>query len=56
MREQRVRDLRDRENEHQVEKQLGIGDAAVLVRRVYPVQRAAMLAPPAIALLAPGRA
>jgi hypothetical protein len=43
VREQRVRDLRDRENEYQVEKQFGVGDAAVLVRRVHPIQRAAML-------------
>jgi hypothetical protein len=43
VREQRVRDLRHRENEYQVEKQLGIGDAAVLVRRMHPIQRAAML-------------
>ena len=43
MRKQRVRDLSDRENEHQVEKQLGIGDAGVLMRGVHPVQRAAKL-------------
>jgi hypothetical protein len=40
---QRVRNLRDRENEHQIERQLGVGDAAVLMRRVDAKQRTALI-------------
>jgi hypothetical protein len=39
--QQRVRYLRDRENEYQIEKQFGIGDAAVLVRRDLSIKRTA---------------
>ena len=36
MLEQTVRELRDREHEHQVEEQLDVGDAMVLVSVPYP--------------------
>ena len=43
MREQRVRHLRDRKDEDEVEEQLGVGDAAVLVRHDRAKQRAACI-------------
>jgi hypothetical protein len=35
----------DRENEHQIEKQFGVGDAAMLVRHNGAKQRAAFIVP-----------
>ena len=37
-----MRNLRDRENEHQIEQQFGVGDAGMLVRHNGAKQRAAM--------------
>jgi hypothetical protein len=37
-----VRDLRDRENEHQIEQEFGIGDARMLVRHDRAIQCAAL--------------
>ena len=43
MMQQRVRELRDREDEDEIEEQLGVGDAAVPIRRDDTKQRAAWI-------------
>ena len=43
MSEQRVRDLRDRKHEDEIEEQLDVGHAVVLVRRDLAIHRAVWL-------------